>query len=1041
MAFSEKDIKLLVDTWSIVVKFQSGEQLSPTEQTTLHLGASLFINLAQSLKELSGYKSIANSLDEEDDEVFAKNIPPVALKEASEAIRNLNARENRIEEIGEYLKNILLKHYDDNRLFKWKDIVESEKNIFKEYAELVEIEDDNEYEAYLELRKNSDIPSEEEVDDAIKLEQEAEEKKKKELDEEEERKRQEETEEAKTEEQPHEEPEEVKEKVEVEKPTEVEITAGKADLNILAANIAGLAEQQALVEQIRQKYHNLAAKDLERLIRIATRTAQLRIIAEYAQKANDESLVQARSINTAINPKTNEDPLTVINLASQALVTSAIASSSVGFEPREVETAISNCTRLIIANDFTTQPLSSVQPDQIIEIVQLSLASSGNQPYAISSPTAALYHTFNQAIQTNQSTLDSQGIVQVPVGHTVINKDFVIILPEVTQLISLPQIEATIVAQAKTIPTTTLELVEDSTKRLPAIVDKIDLNPTTTVVVAEITQALKQEHVDALVKAINATPELAGTFIRSYPTKEAHQAEAVAALSPTTSPVDPKAIPLFSMGLTAPALAIVYQHAATHPDSPIAKLISAPESEPFLKALNHSIGTLSNVENKLGGELNPQIVPLPLPVSHQPIPVSPLPIFGRKPSVVSPAPTLKPGVAVPTPPPTQITQAYQVHPASGAFQKINQSFQTFTNRLSGIVPPQAAKALNIVFHPAQYVQNRIGMFVAQRFTDRIKGWATKQVAGQLAKVVGQEVVKKILEQGVKVLIKEGLKKAIEGLLVSTGVGAIAAPLVEVAFWVGEQVIGKTLEAIGKAINGLAVMFTGENLDGKSVVGTLVAAPLAVVGAIGMALAGATAVAASSAAVIIIGSAFIGFILYISVIAVAPIISSIAHLESAQGSPYSVVAGGVVPEGCPSGWAVGGNYITAGPRTASAHHRGVEAIDIGVGLGTPIIATHNGLAVPHPNSGGPYGSFVDVNGTCNGIAFTTRYGHMISTAFSAEQPVKQGQVIGYVDSTGNSTGNHLHYEIRGGNLGDINQFLPKRVPPGCDSFQECNVSVP
>ncbi len=45
-----------------------------------------------------------------------------------------------------------------------------------------------------------------------------------------------------------------------------------------------------------------------------------------------------------------------------------------------------------------------------------------------------------------------------------------------------------------------------------------------------------------------------------------------------------------------------------------------------------------------------------------------------------------------------------------------------------------------------------------------------------------------------------------------------------------------------------------------------------------------------------------------------------------------------------------------------------------------------------------------------IQYSTLYGHMRSVATSAGKYVKQGEIIGYVGTTGNSTGNHLHLEV-------------------------------
>ena len=60
--------------------------------------------------------------------------------------------------------------------------------------------------------------------------------------------------------------------------------------------------------------------------------------------------------------------------------------------------------------------------------------------------------------------------------------------------------------------------------------------------------------------------------------------------------------------------------------------------------------------------------------------------------------------------------------------------------------------------------------------------------------------------------------------------------------------------------------------------------------------------------------------------------------------------------------------------------------------------------------------------------STLYAHMSSRAVSKGQTVKQGEVVGYVGTTGNSTGNHLHFEVRvnGSRTDPLNYFKDKTL---------------
>lgn len=103
-------------------------------------------------------------------------------------------------------------------------------------------------------------------------------------------------------------------------------------------------------------------------------------------------------------------------------------------------------------------------------------------------------------------------------------------------------------------------------------------------------------------------------------------------------------------------------------------------------------------------------------------------------------------------------------------------------------------------------------------------------------------------------------------------------------------------------------------------------------------------------------------------------------------------------------------ISGDVRSQGIH--GYNGVDLAAPLGTPIVASAAGEVIVSKQGGwnGGYGNYIVIrhdNGT------QTLYSHNSSNAVGAGETVVQGQVIGYVGSTGRSTGAHVHFEIRGG----------------------------
>ncbi|MGZ4386790.1 MAG: murein hydrolase activator EnvC family protein [Gaiellaceae bacterium] len=142
---------------------------------------------------------------------------------------------------------------------------------------------------------------------------------------------------------------------------------------------------------------------------------------------------------------------------------------------------------------------------------------------------------------------------------------------------------------------------------------------------------------------------------------------------------------------------------------------------------------------------------------------------------------------------------------------------------------------------------------------------------------------------------------------------------------------------------------------------------------------------------------------------AAYLREVAHLQASSAAIAahiravgSTTAGAPTPSGFV--WPLSG-IITSGfgMRWGSLH----PGLDIAAPIGTPIHAAASGTVIYAGWESG-YGNFVVID---HGGGIATAYGHQSAIAVSDGQSVTQGQVIGYVGSTGYSTGPHLHFEVR------------------------------
>jgi murein DD-endopeptidase MepM/ murein hydrolase activator NlpD len=139
-------------------------------------------------------------------------------------------------------------------------------------------------------------------------------------------------------------------------------------------------------------------------------------------------------------------------------------------------------------------------------------------------------------------------------------------------------------------------------------------------------------------------------------------------------------------------------------------------------------------------------------------------------------------------------------------------------------------------------------------------------------------------------------------------------------------------------------------------------------------------------------------------------SPAAAAAAASAAPARVGSSGVA-------WPTNGSVTSGfGYRWGSLH----AGIDIANGVGTPIRAAKAGTVILAGWNGG-YGNCVVID---HGGGFSTLYGHMTRVRVSEGARVGQGDLIGDMGSTGNSTGSHLHFETRvNGSAQDPNRYLP------------------
>jgi LysM repeat protein len=129
-----------------------------------------------------------------------------------------------------------------------------------------------------------------------------------------------------------------------------------------------------------------------------------------------------------------------------------------------------------------------------------------------------------------------------------------------------------------------------------------------------------------------------------------------------------------------------------------------------------------------------------------------------------------------------------------------------------------------------------------------------------------------------------------------------------------------------------------------------------------------------------------------------------------GVSRAVYGEGACEGGYEGAYGTGGFVWPAGNHSLSGNDYwpGHLGIDIAAGEGANIYAADSGVVVFSGWSTGGYGNTIIID---HGNGYQSLYGHLSSTAARCGQSVSQGATIGYSGSTGNSTGAHLHFEVR------------------------------
>lgn len=104
------------------------------------------------------------------------------------------------------------------------------------------------------------------------------------------------------------------------------------------------------------------------------------------------------------------------------------------------------------------------------------------------------------------------------------------------------------------------------------------------------------------------------------------------------------------------------------------------------------------------------------------------------------------------------------------------------------------------------------------------------------------------------------------------------------------------------------------------------------------------------------------------------------------------------------YQISARFGQAGPMWSSGRHTG---LDFAAPVGTPVMAAESGT-IKSAGPAGAYGNLIEIR---HGDGTTTLYAHLSGIDVRQGQKVQRGQTVGALGNTGNSSGPHLHFEVR------------------------------